>query len=104
MWSFALEAGRFPAVHFAVTRVEGEVRGLQSGMGTGDVQLHGRLTVRDVTRDVVVPVRWTWEGPILRFHGRYDLRWADYGVPDASIVVSTLSPDMYVAFDLVGRR
>lgn len=103
LWTYALEAGRFPELGFVVTKVEGDTAALASGAGSGDVHLLGTLTIRDVSRPVDIPVRWTWEGPILRLHGRTELRWADFGVPDPSVLLSTVEPEVTVAFDLVGR-
>lgn len=103
LWTYALEAARFPELGFVVTKVEGDTAALASGTGSGDVHLLGTLTIRDVSRAVDIPVRWTWEGPILRLHGRTELRWADFGVPDPSVLLSTVEPQVAVAFDLVGR-
>jgi polyisoprenoid-binding protein YceI len=98
--SFCLEVARFANIVFQVTGVTGDAATLQSGAGSGTVSLQGALTVRDVTRTVTVPASFSYDGAVLHLAGRYDLRWADFGVPDPSVVMSTLAPDMYVAFDL----
>lgn len=103
MLNFALDAAQYPAVRFQVEATEGDVEALASGQGRGNVALLGQLTIRDVTRPVRVPAAFAWEGARLRLVGRYELRWADYGVPDPSIVVSLLQPDMAVSFDVLAR-
>lgn len=101
--SWCLEAERFPTIQFVLGSVNGEIAGLKAGSGGGAVTLVGKLTIRDVTLDVKVPATYTWEGNNLRLKGRHDLRWADFGIPDPSITISTLYPDLYVTFDVVGR-
>jgi len=99
--SYCLEESTFPAITFVVSGVTGDTKALQSGAGKGTVALVGTLTIRDVSRPITVPASFSYDGGALHLAGRYDLRWAEYGVPDPAVVISALSPDMYVTFDLV---
>lgn len=96
--SYALELPRFPAIQFVLTDAPGLL-----AEGAGDTLLRGRLTIRDVTRPVDLPVHYGWEGSALRLGGRVDLAWADYGVPDPSVLVATVAPTVGVSFDVVLR-
>ncbi len=98
-----LEAQRFPAISLVVSDIDGSVKGLRSGAGTGAIQLIGALTIRDVTRDVAVAATYAWEGETLHIQGRHDLRWADWNIPDPSTLLSIVSPDVVVTFDVVAR-
>lgn len=103
MLYYALDAVQFPAIELKVERVGGEVDLLASRAGSGNLTLAGALTVRGVTRPVEVPARFTWEGAALRLAGSLPLDWTDYGIPDPSVVLSTLSPDLRVDFDVLAR-
>ena len=101
--TWCLEVARFPTIELSVTRIDGAIDGLRAGAGTGTVTLHGTLTLRDLTREVAIPAAYAWEGPNLRIKGRYDMKWTDWNLPDPSTVLSTVAPDMYVRFDVLGR-
>lgn len=101
MLAYCLEAGRFPTIHFALTTITGDVAALKAGDPSGTVTLVGALTIRDVTRTVSVPAAFVYDAVGLKLSGRYDLLWADFGVPDPSVVIATLAPEMYVSFDLL---
>lgn len=103
MRSYCLETSRFPAITFTVSSITGSVDGIKAGSGTGSVTLVGKLTIRDVTRDVQIPATYTWEGGSLRLKGNYAMKWTDYNVPDPSILISTLYPDMSVNFDILAK-
>ncbi len=101
--SWCLEAPRFPTIELVVSSITGAVEGLRAAAGAGTVTLVGTLTVRDTTREVAIPAAYAWEGTNLRLNGRYELAWPDWNVPDPSIVLSKLDPDMVVTFDLLAR-
>ncbi|MFZ5477969.1 MAG: YceI family protein [Myxococcota bacterium] len=95
MLRWCLEAERFPEIRFTLT-------GGPLGEGGGAV-LKGRLTVRDVTRDVEIPATFSWEGPNLRLQGRYEMDLRDWNVPDPAVVLATMDPTFAVTFDVVAR-
>jgi polyisoprenoid-binding protein YceI len=101
--SWCLEAPRFPSIHLAVARISGAVEGLRAAAGSGGVTLEGTLTIRDVVREVTIPATYAWEGSNLRLKGRYAMKWTDWNVPDPSIVLSTVAPEMNVTFDILAR-
>jgi polyisoprenoid-binding protein YceI len=101
MLAYCLEAPRFPTIHFSLTTITGDVAALKAGGPAGTVTLVGALTIRDVTRTVSVPASFSYDATGLKLSGRYDLKWGDFGVPDPSVVIATLAPDMYVSFDIV---
>ena len=67
----------------------------------GDIVLVGTLTLRDVTLPVRVAASYAWEGEALRLRGRHSLLWADWNIPDPSILLSTVRPEVTVIFDLI---
>lgn len=99
MHTWCLDAATFPEIRFVVR----EARGLRAGEGGGAGTLRGDLTVRDVTRAVDVPVTWAWEGPNLHLEGEYAMDWSLWNVPDPTVVLSTMEPEMRVAFDVVAK-
>lgn len=101
MLAYCLEAPRFPTIHFAVTTITGDVAALKAGGPAGTVTLVGALTIRDVTRTISVPASFAYDATGLKLSGRYDLLWGDFGIPDPSVVIATLAPEMYVSFDIV---
>ncbi len=101
MHDFCLDVERYPTVDFRIGAVTGDVKGLNSRRGTGVIELRGQLTVRSSTRDVVLPVSYTWEGDAVRLVGSIEILWTDYGVPDPSIFISTLYPEMDVRFNVL---
>jgi len=103
MGAWCLEVARFPTIAFTVAQIEGDVAGLRSGVGTGRLSLLGTLTIRDVAAAVAVPATYAWEGQNLRIKGRHDMKWTDWNIPDPSVLLSTVRPEMAVVFDLVAR-
>lgn len=98
-----LDAVTFPEVSFVIESVDDETGILAKGQGQAGVTLHGTLRVRDVDQDFVIPADAHWEGGNLRMRGSFPVFWADFGIPDPSILISTLRPDVSVRFDLLGR-
>jgi len=100
MYSFCLETDKFPVIEFVIRGATGDIDGLKSKSGTGTVNLHGQLKIRSTTREVQVPAQYTWNGEDLSLKGDTEIKWSDYGVPDPSIVISTLFPEIKLTFDL----
>ena len=99
MRTWCLDERAFPEIRYEVDTVEGSDPG--AGTGAGDATLHGHLRIREMSRPLEIPVTWSWEGARLRVRGRTPLRWADWGVPDPAVLVSTMGPELVVTFDLV---
>jgi len=105
MHDYCLDTERYPTVDFLIAATTGNVRGLNSRRGSGTIELRGQMTVRSATRDVIVPATYTWERDgTLHLNGAYQMSWADFGVPDPSIIISTLYPEMDIQFDVRLRQ
>lgn len=97
------DAAQWPELRFTVASVEDPAGVLVAGQGHGNVVVQGTLRIRDVDEDFTIPAEVVWEGANLRVRGAFSVVWADYGIPDPSILISKLRPDVTVRFDLVGK-
>jgi len=100
MHEFCLESDKYPTIEFAVTGVGGGVEGLKAKAKRGKVVLNGTLKIRDTKKTVSVPTSFVTVGDDLTLQGQLDFNWQEYNVPDPSILISTLYPDMSVKFSL----
>ncbi|MCB9759816.1 MAG: YceI family protein [Alphaproteobacteria bacterium] len=103
MHEYVLAVTEYPTLTFKMGAIGGDVAGLDSGQGSGQVLLRGQLTIRTSTRDVEIPATYTWQGDKVVLEGRYDMKWTSFGLPDPSIMISTLYPDMTVNFKVTAR-
>ncbi|MDT5267945.1 MAG: hypothetical protein QOH49_131 [Acidobacteriota bacterium] len=97
-----LEPDKYPEITFRSTDVSVEPRG-------GDLfglKLGGDLTLRGVTRHVVIPVEVTLRGGELRARGEFDIKRGDFKVPATSAFHGTVRvrDRLKVSFDIVARR
>lgn len=97
-----LEPDKYPEITFKSTDVSVEPRG-------GDLlglKLGGDLTLRGVTRHVVIPVEVTLRGDELRARGEFDIKRGDFKVPATSAFHGTVRvrDRLRVSFDIVARR
>lgn len=100
MHDFCLESATYGTVSFSVSSIGGDTAGLQSGEGSGTITLNGTLTIRSVGQPVGISTNYSFDGGALRLKGSHAMRWGDYGVPDPSIIISKLYPDMSVRFNV----
>jgi polyisoprenoid-binding protein YceI len=64
----------------------------------------GRLTLRDVTRSITVPVAARLEGQTLIATGRFALKQTDYGIKPVSVGgVVSVKDALNISFDIVAR-
>jgi polyisoprenoid-binding protein YceI len=89
---------RFPEVVFVSTRLSPEchpdqVREAGSCKGT----LTGALTIRDVTKEVALPVEISRSERGYDISGRLALRWEEYHVEDPSILIAKIDPVVTIA-------
>lgn len=101
MHEFCLSTEQYPTIELRVGATTGDVRGLNSGRGSGTIELRGQITIRSTSRDVVLPVSYSWEGDQVRIVGNHQLKWTDYGVPDPSILISTLYPEVNLQLNVL---
>ena len=100
MHTFCLDVERYPTISFNIGAITGDVEGLNSKEGSGNILLQGQLTIRSSTRDISIPASYSWHEHQLRLSGAYQINWKDYGVPDPSIVISKLDPELNFRFDV----
>ena len=60
--------------------------------------LSGKLTIRGVTRPASFPVTLTPRAGGLEAAGTFDVRWADYGIPDPSFLFVRIEPVVHARF------
>lgn len=96
-----LEPDKYPEITFKSTDVSVEPRG-----GVFRIKLGGDLTLRGVTRHVVIPAEVTLEGSDLRARGEFDIKRSDFKVPATSAFHGTVRvrDKLKVSFDIVARR
>ena len=102
MHEFCLESAKYPKITFSVTSIDGG-DALKSGEGSGSVTLKGTLTIRAVSKPAAIKTSYSFGADGLSLKGRHDFKWSDFGVPDPSIFISTLYPDMNVQFDVKAK-
>ena len=96
-----LEPDKYPDITFKSTDVSVDARG-----GLFRVKLGGDLTLRGVTRRVVIPAEVTLEGDALRARGEFNVKRSDFKVPATSAFHGTVRvrDRLKVSFDIVARR
>ena len=104
MRGYCLEPTRWPTIDLKVAAVTGDLEGLRSGEGSGPIELVGQMTIRSTPREVDIPVTYAWTDGSLKLTGSYRMQWTDYGVPDPSIPISKLLPDMTVLIDVTASE
>ena len=96
-----LEPDKYPDITFKSTDVSVDARG-----GVFRVKLGGDLTLRGVTRRVVIPAEVTLEGQDLRARGEFNVKRSDFKVPATSAFHGTVRvrDRLKVSFDIVARK
>jgi polyisoprenoid-binding protein YceI len=96
-----LEPDKYPEITFKSTEVSAEARG-----GVFKVKLGGDLTLRGVTRHVVIPAEVTLEGESLRARGEFEIKRGDFKVPATSAFHGTVRvrDHLKIMFDIVARK
>jgi polyisoprenoid-binding protein YceI len=97
-----LEPDKYPEITFRSTDVTVEPRG-------GDLfklKLGGDLTLRGVTRHVVIPVEVTLRGGEMRARGEFDIKRGDFKVPATSAFHGTVRvrDRLKISFDILARQ
>ena len=100
MRSYCLEVDQYPTITFNLTGIDGDTAAMAAGSGSGSVTIRGTLTIRDTTKPVSFPATYSASASELSMKGSYAFKWTDFNIPDPSIIVSRLYPDMSVQFDV----
>ncbi|MCP4806745.1 MAG: YceI family protein [Proteobacteria bacterium] len=97
MHGYVLGVGEYPTVTFDIAAIDGDVAGLDSKKGKGEVVLKGQVTIRTVTKDVEIPAKYAWDDAgNLSIDTSWDTAWTNWNLPDPSILMSTLYPELTV--------
>ena len=96
-----LDIARFPEMRFVSKAVRGQPAG-----AAYDLAVVGDLTLRDVTRELTVPVRVSVEGNTLTATGRTTLRHDQFGLKPVSAAAGTVkvANELRVEFEIVAER
>lgn len=92
----------FPEVRFVSTRLSPECEpSIVTKDGSCRGVLSGKLTIRDVTKEVSLPllIRDTANG--YRMEGTLAIRWADFHVEDPSILIAKLDPVVTISYHTI---
>lgn len=91
-----LHQARYPQVSFASTRV--------IARGDDRLDVTGKLTIRGVTREVTVPIRYAVEADTFRGEGELTVNHTDFGFKPYSAVLGTIQNDdpIRIRLELVG--
>jgi len=95
-----LDLEHYPTITFVITSIA-----IKTDRETSlDAVVTGRLTLRDVTRSITVPVAARLEGHTLIATGRFVLKQTDYGIkPVSAGGVVSVKDTVNISFNIVGR-
>lgn len=96
-----LEPDKYPEITFQSTDVSGKLAG-----GVYRLSIAGDLTLRGVTRRVVIPAAVSVAGRELRARGEFNIDRGDFGVPATSAFhgMVRVRDRLKVSFDIVGTE
>jgi polyisoprenoid-binding protein YceI len=96
-----LDVARYPRITFESTGVTGG----QPGTPTLDLVVAGRLTIRDVTRPVSVPVHVQLGDHSLNANGRFSVRQKEFGIKPISVGGAVAVKDrLDITFSVAAQR
>lgn len=95
----SLDASRYPAISLAPTRFTPDGPPDRSGRVHGT--LVGTLTIRGVTKAVAIDTTLIPEDGDVRAEGRFDVAWADFGIPNPSFLFLRVHKTAHAHFDAV---
>ncbi len=105
MHNYVLEIEKYPTMELDIKAIEGDVEGLDSKKGSGEILLKGQLTIRTVSKDVEFPVTYSWsESGDLSLKGGYETKWTNWNLPDPSILISTLYAELDVRVFVTAKK
>ncbi len=88
-----LAAERFPSVSFRSTRLSESCSPVVLDLhGKCSGSLKGVLTIRDVSKDIELPVEIAKENNRYAISGGIQISWAEFNVEDPSILIARLDP------------
>lgn len=84
MHGTSLDVARFPTITLEPDRFAPSALPGPDGRVSG--RLTGRLTIRETTRPVTIEATLTVKGTGIEVTGRFDVAWAEFGIPDPSFL------------------
>ncbi len=96
-----MNAEKYPNVRFEVVGVTKacDLEALRAEVACGS-KLKGKLTIRDVSKDLIVPVTVRRQEEHFSVSGETSIRWDEYGVEDPSILVAKLDKKVAISFEV----
>jgi polyisoprenoid-binding protein YceI len=101
-----LDSARFGEIRFRSRTVSGRAVGGAGAAAGYEVQVTGDLTVRGVTREVVVPMRVVLDGDTLTARGRGTIRHDQFGLTPVTAAGGTVRVrnEIEIGFEIVAER
>lgn len=98
-----LESSKYPTIVYEST---GTSAMEPLGQGRYKITLNGNLSLRGVTRGLLLTAQATIAGDMLRAYGEFSILQSDYGIPLVSVAGGTLKlkDELKFAFDIVARK
>lgn len=92
-----LDAERYPKITLSAARVAGTPE---------SPSVTARITIKDVSREVAVPMKITVEGSRLSASGEFDIQQTDFGIKPFSAALGALEVQdrLHIKFKVVGQR
>ena len=97
-----MAADQYPTVSFTSQRLSDNCKPSVidiSGRCSGN--LTGILTIRDVTKEVILPVEITKDLDSYRIKGTLPLQWAEYNIEDPSILIVQLDRTVNISYETI---
>jgi polyisoprenoid-binding protein YceI len=90
----------YPVASFISTRLSDSCKpALLDIAGRCSGTLTGTLTMRDVSKEVALPVSITKEADRYVISGAIPVRWAEYNIEDPSILIAKLDPVVTISYE-----
>jgi hypothetical protein len=89
-----LDGARYPTIALRAARVAGSLEA---------PSIAARITIKDVSRDIDVPVRVTVDGKRLTAAGEFDIKQTDFGIKPFSVALGALEVQdrLHIKFNVV---
>jgi polyisoprenoid-binding protein YceI len=97
-----MSADKFPDISFEAYGLQNKCTPamvLKDGM-CSDV-IKGQLTIKDIKKDIELPVKITKVNEDFKVAGQYSLNWSEYGVEDPSILIAKVDPDVLIKYSII---
>jgi polyisoprenoid-binding protein YceI len=99
MYEYCMETTKYPTITFTLDSV-GNIPLTLHQSSTYSVNLFGKLSIKDVTLPVQLPVQFTLKDKQLSLQGFYTLNWKDYNVKDPSFLLIQLNKNMKLLWNI----